>query len=1034
MAIVLEVRSAQGDVTLQTLQPGRNRITVRPGDAYRVIDAETQHTPAGATVKRVENSLLIDGLDIAEGANAGQAPTVVELVDYYGICSAGSPCDVIVDIAGTTPVVISPISSSIGALADGSYVLYDPNWVAPPETPEVASNDSLSRPMLYGLGGVAVAGLALAGGGGGGSSDGPVTPPSDATLKVTSSASTNSRTPVISGTGEPGSTVVLQMDTNNDGTSDLRYEVAVAGDGTWTVNLGTATPTSGRLPAGGLPDSTQIQVSSGNNVLPIYTLVFDDVPPAPARVDPITVDGVISGPEKAAGIQVTGSAEAGGTVLVIWGSLQKVAPVDANGRWVVPFTSTEIPANGQSEISVISRDAAGNAGSPTVAPVRVNTDGPILSVIQVGSNSDTTINAAEASGGVTIRGTADANASITVNWNGVVLPAVANASGQWQVTFAPGQVPNPTTADGAIYPLIVNGTSVVGNAATLEVPIRVDLVGPGAPEIAAISGDDRISPTERNSSVRVSGSSEANASITVQWGDTTLQTEANASGQWTVTFAPTQIPTAGTGGSAAPITARATDAAGNAGGSSSRSVFIEQPYTAPTIANVAGDNVVSAAERDGNITISGTVQAGAPGVTVTWGSFSQTVTPNGNTWSVTVPAAQVPADGATTVVAAIAVADGASTSRAVTVDTRAPTAPTIAAVEGDNRVTQAEAADGTRVSGTAEANATITVSWQGVTHTVSANAQGQWFADFTATQVGSTPGNTTVTAAATDAAGNRSTTTSVTVVVDPPLTAPTIAAIATDNTVNAAEATAGVVIRGTHAAGAAGISVRVGDQSFDATLGAGNTWEVTVPRATWQAVGDGPTTVTVSNAGTGGGASNSAQIVVDLTPPVITIAPVSVDNQVTITETNVVVSGTAPGAATVTMVTGDIRGGPYTAVVGADGTWRFVIGRMDTNFGDHDLTVTATDSAGNSSTATRTITVVVIDVPPGGSTSALDAGAVVVGTVATKAFTDTLTLEALITAEGSGHGHALLPALTTTVALPASSLLDEATQLPTSLG
>ena len=120
MAIVLEVKSTQGDASLQRLQPGRNRITVRPGDAYRVIDEQTGHTPSGVSVKRVDNGIVIDGLGVAAGA---EAPTVVELVDYYGICSAGNPCDIVIDEAGQTPVVISPISNSIGAMADGSYVL-----------------------------------------------------------------------------------------------------------------------------------------------------------------------------------------------------------------------------------------------------------------------------------------------------------------------------------------------------------------------------------------------------------------------------------------------------------------------------------------------------------------------------------------------------------------------------------------------------------------------------------------------------------------------------------------------------------------------------------------------------------------------------------------------------------------------------------------------------------------------------------------------------------------------------------------------
>ena len=265
MAIVLEVRSAQGDVSQQRLQAGRNRITVRPGDAYRIIDDQTQHTPPGVAVKRVDNSILIDGLGTAAGADA---PTVVELVDYYGICSAGSPCDIVIDEAGQQPVVISPISSSIGALADGSYVLYDRGWTAPPDAPATDDAGGLSRPMIYGLGGAAILGLAAAGGGGGGGTAVGSDSSGDGTLKVTSATSTNSRTPVIAGTGRHGDVINVQLDFNGDSTPDVRYDATVDANGNWQINLATATPVSGGLPAGGLPDATRVLVSRGTEQLP----------------------------------------------------------------------------------------------------------------------------------------------------------------------------------------------------------------------------------------------------------------------------------------------------------------------------------------------------------------------------------------------------------------------------------------------------------------------------------------------------------------------------------------------------------------------------------------------------------------------------------------------------------------------------------------------------------------------------------------------------------------------------------------------
>jgi hypothetical protein len=62
-------------------------------------------------------------------------------------------------------------------------------------------------------------------------------------------------TPVITGTTEPGAlvTVVIDLDNNPATTNDrVTYQVTAAQDGSWALNLATATPISGSLPLGGL--------------------------------------------------------------------------------------------------------------------------------------------------------------------------------------------------------------------------------------------------------------------------------------------------------------------------------------------------------------------------------------------------------------------------------------------------------------------------------------------------------------------------------------------------------------------------------------------------------------------------------------------------------------------------------------------------------------------------------------------------------------------------------------------------------------
>ena len=118
MALTLEVKPAEGPVSRIRLQPGRNRFSVRVGDTFRVYDDQTGLTPDGASVKRIDNSLIVDGLP-GEGE-----PIVVEFAEFYTLCSAGSPCRLLVqEQAGGEPVAITPGSPSIGALSDARLAL-----------------------------------------------------------------------------------------------------------------------------------------------------------------------------------------------------------------------------------------------------------------------------------------------------------------------------------------------------------------------------------------------------------------------------------------------------------------------------------------------------------------------------------------------------------------------------------------------------------------------------------------------------------------------------------------------------------------------------------------------------------------------------------------------------------------------------------------------------------------------------------------------------------------------------------------------
>ena len=90
MALFLEIKSNESAASRIRLSGGRNRITVRPGESYRIIDDQTGFAPPGTAVKRVDSSIVIDGL----GRGETSEEVVVDLNEFYSTCSVSSPCSV----------------------------------------------------------------------------------------------------------------------------------------------------------------------------------------------------------------------------------------------------------------------------------------------------------------------------------------------------------------------------------------------------------------------------------------------------------------------------------------------------------------------------------------------------------------------------------------------------------------------------------------------------------------------------------------------------------------------------------------------------------------------------------------------------------------------------------------------------------------------------------------------------------------------------------------------------------------------------
>jgi plastocyanin len=325
-------------------------------------------------------------------------------------------------------------------------------------------------------------------------------------------------------------------------------------------------------------------------------------------------------------------------------------------------------------------------------------------------------------------------------------PAI-DASGN--LTYTPA-----TTASGtSTFDLVVQDSGGTANGGVDTSTIQtftitvVDTTAPAAPAITTAAG------TTNDNTPTVTGTAEANSTVNILEGTTVLGTAtADASGNWT--FTPTTALTDGT----YSITATATDAAGNTSTPSTAvSLTVDATLpTTPTITTASGatndstPDITGTAEANSTVnilegtTVLGTVTADASG---NW-TFTPTTALSDGTYSLTATATDTSGNTST-----------ASTAVSLTVDTIAPTVPTITTASGTTSDSTPD------ITGTAEANSTVEIL-QGTTvlGTATADASGKW--TFTPTTA-LTDGTYSITATATDAAGNTSTpSTAVSLTVD----------------------------------------------------------------------------------------------------------------------------------------------------------------------------------------------------------------------------------------------------------------------------
>ncbi|MCM7674889.1 Ig-like domain-containing protein [Enterobacter chengduensis] len=785
--------------------------------------------------------------------------------------------------------------------------------------------------------------------------------------------------PTLTGTGEPGATVIVSV---NGTPSAVPVTVQPNGAWSWTADStltdGTYTFTvSATDPAGN---------TSGSSA-PLSVTV-DTAAPA----DPINMALAQEG------TPLTGNAEAGSTIIVkdSGGTVIGSGVTAGDGSFSIALSPAQLdPAT----LTVSATDAAGNASpgasfivtdSPLDLPqvpvitAIVDDTAPLTGDVKGQTTNDTT---------PTLTGTAEAGSLITIYLDGGVTPVstvTADGSGNWSYT--------PAALGEGLHTFEV--TATLNGATSGRSPaasVTVDLTAPGTPTIGAVIDD--VGPvtgpltngqSTNDNQPTLTGSGAVGDTVSVYNNGTLLGSVViGNTGSWSFT-----TPTLTDGSHV--LTIRETDPAGNESAPSAGfTVVVDTISTTPVITNVTDDvgnaatTVVSGTPtNDATPTLSGTAEANSVVTIFDGGTQIAVVTADLNgAWTFTPDTALGEGSHSFTVRATDPLGNVSAVSApwSVVVDLTAPTVPTLDTVNDDvpggvtgNLTSGQVTNDNTpTIGGTGEAGSTIHILNNGTEiGTTTVDVNGNW--SFTPT----TPlndGSYALRAYATDVAGNASANSTVfafTVDTAGPV-APVVTSVIDDiapvtGTLTSGGATndARPTFNGT---GEVGTTVHVivdGNEIGTAVVNALGSWTFT-PGSD---LSDGPHAIVFNATDPAGNASSATapfNLTVDTSVPSAPVISTAADNVGSIQtplssgqstdDTTPTLNGTATANATVTVY----ENGQPVGTAQADGTgaWSFTPS-APLSSGSHTWTATVTDAAGNVSPASPGFTLVVDTTAP----------------------------------------------------------------------
>ncbi|MCE1528953.1 Ig-like domain-containing protein [Enterobacter hormaechei] len=760
-----------------------------------------------------------------------------------------------------------------------------------------------------------------------------------------------------------------------------KVTVTIGGQ-TYTTVLDAAGNWSVGVPANvisGLSDGTvtvfvSVTDAAGNTGSGTHNVTVDTGLPS-VSFNAISDDNVLNAVEKGQDLSVSGTSAnlAEGTlVTVTLNGKNYTATTAADGTWSLTVPAADLTGLGQASytLNATATNGVGNSVSNT-ANLLVDTALPTVTINTIAG--DNVINAAEVAAGQTLSGkvaNAEAGNTVTVTIGGNTYTATVQSDLTWSVNVPESVLTALGNGDLTVSATVTNGH---GNMGTGERDVTIDASLPGL-RVNTVAGDDVINSIEHGQNLIVSGTSDglaAGTTLTVTVNGKTYAASVLADGSWNAAIPAADVAAFAAG--TVTVTVAGQSAAGNPV-TISHDVTVDLAAVAISIDAIATDDVINAAEKGVDLVLSGSTSNVEENqtVTVTFGgkTYTAKVDADGN-WTATVPSADLAGlkDGDASVQVSVTNAHGnsASAGREYSVDATAPTV-TIDTVAGDNVINGSEAAAGVAISGTttAEVGQTVTVTLGGNSYTAQVQQGGVWSVNVPGTDLSALADNGyTVQASVSDAAGNPgSAGKAITLDTTPPTVSFNV--VAGDDVINSVEHGQAQIVSGTATGASVGdkVVITIGSNQYTTTVDASGKWSVGVPASVISALTDGTVTLSATITDSAGNSSTQTHdVVVNTASVALTVNTLSGDDVINAAEAgaSLVINGSSAQFASGTQVTITLNGKSYTATIQSDGSWTTTVPAADVGTladgASYQVSVSAQDSAGNSASATHTISV-----------------------------------------------------------------------------